>query len=132
MSKPATDGTTVYATGPGDSAIAVFSRNASTGRLTFLEAKTATGTGLGDTLSVAVSPNGDWVFATGRDIDLLAVFSRNQATGRLTWRQTLRDGIAGVDGLDDAREVKLSPDGAYVYVAARLDNTVALFRVNGM
>jgi 6-phosphogluconolactonase (cycloisomerase 2 family) len=82
------------------------------------------------TAFVAVSPDGSRVYATARTDDALVVFARDPATGRLTWIQTYRDGIGGVDGLDDAHDIALSPDGAHLYVAAKADNSVALFRVN--
>jgi 6-phosphogluconolactonase (cycloisomerase 2 family) len=124
------DGLNVYATGPDDAAVAVFARNPTTGLLTFVEAKRVTGVGLAGTAFVAVSPDGSRVYATARTDDALVVFARDPATGRLIWIQTYRDGIGGVDGLDDAHDIALSPDGTCLYVAAKADNSVALFRVN--
>jgi 6-phosphogluconolactonase (cycloisomerase 2 family) len=44
--------------------------------------------------------------------------------------QWLRDGQAGVDGLNNALDVAVSPDGTNVYVAAFTDNAIAVFRRN--
>jgi 6-phosphogluconolactonase (cycloisomerase 2 family) len=122
------DGATVYVTGPDDGTVAVFARNPGTGLLTYLEQH---GGWLTDTTSVAVNPDGTQVYATGRASDSMVVFTRNTGTGRLTVREVHRDGLKGVDGLDDARNVVVSPDGAHVYVSARTDNSVAVFRVVG-
>ena len=39
-----------------------------------------------------------------------------------------KDGIAGVDGLDGARGVAVSPNGRHVYVTGRTDSAVAVFQ----
>ena len=62
--------------------------------------------------------------------DAVAVFSRDAASGELTFVQVLKDGVGGVDGLDWASSVTLSPDGHHVYVAGSLDNAVVVFSRN--
>jgi hypothetical protein len=59
--------------------------------------------------------------------DALAVFGRDGGTGALTFVEALFDGSGGVDGLDGARDVSVSPDGDHVYVAAAADVAVAVF-----
>ena len=39
-----------------------------------------------------------------------------------------QDGVGGLDGLDGASQVAVSPDGAHVYVAAFNDDAVTVFR----
>src|SRR5262249_42302813 len=116
-----------------DDAIAVFSRNAGTGALTFVEMqKDGVGgvDGLAATESIAVSPDGAHVYATGSEDDAIAVFSRNVGTGALTFVEMQKDGVGGVDGLNNAHGVRVSPDGAHVYVAGTDDDALAVFSRN--
>ena len=108
------DGSHVYAAGYPDNALAVFRRDAATGQLTFLQVLKdgVNGVdGLDGANSVNVSPDGSHVYATGYYDDALAVFHRDVATGQLTFVQMLKDGVNGVDGLDGANSVTVSPDG---------------------
>ena len=72
------DGKHLYAAGFNDSAVAVFSRNSTTGALTFVEFH-KDGVGVVDrldsALSVTVSPDGKHVCAAGSNDDAVAVFS---------------------------------------------------------
>ncbi|MEB2285973.1 MAG: hypothetical protein B6D46_04795 [Polyangiaceae bacterium UTPRO1] len=127
------DGVHVYAAGELDHAIAVFSRNPTTGILTFVEAQRdgVLGVdGLRRIRGIATSPDGAHVYAAGFDDDAIAVFSRNAATGALTFVEQQKDGIGGVDGLDGAIAVSVSPDGMHVYGAGRFDQAVSVFARN--
>jgi 6-phosphogluconolactonase (cycloisomerase 2 family) len=127
------DGSHVYATGSADDAVAVFSRNSSTGALTFVEVHkdSVSGVdGLDGASTVTVSPDGSHVYAIGRVDDAVAVFSRNSSTGALTFVEVHKDGAGGVDGLDAARGVTVSPDGSHVYATAFDDDAVAVFSRN--
>ncbi len=118
----APDGAHVYATGLSDNAVAAFSRNPSTGALTFVEAQfdgIGGVDGLGFADAVAVSPDGAHVYVTAIADRAVAAFSRSPSTGALTFVEALFDGVGGVDGLDTAEELAVSPDGAHVYVAGR-------------
>jgi len=120
--------------------IAIFQRDLTTGRLTFLEAKKdgVNGVdGLSDALSITISLDGKNVYIASSDAlgraggdNALAVFSRDQSNGKLTFLEVLKDGINGVDGLDGACSVVVSPDGINVYAAGRRDNTIAVFKRN--
>jgi 6-phosphogluconolactonase (cycloisomerase 2 family) len=123
-------GETLYVVGLLDGGLAVFSRDGTTGELTFLEAHldgVAGVNGLAGASSVAVSPDGEHVYATGRFDDALAVFDRNPANGRLTFLDVEIDGAGGVDGLAAATWVAVSPDGEHVYAAGVEDQEVAVF-----
>src|SRR5207253_474500 len=76
---------------------------------------------------VVVSPDGAQVYVTSKTGDALTVFSRDVATGALTFVQTKYDSVGGVNGLDGAEGIAISPDGAHVYVAGRNDNALAVF-----
>lgn len=124
------DGKHVYATGYRDDAVAVFSRNHTTGTLTFVEAEKddVNGVdGLGRACSATVSPDGKHVYAAGHLDHMVAVFSRDQTTGKLTFVETQQDGIGGVDGLSVIQWVTVSPDGRHVYTAGYRGYAVTVF-----
>jgi 6-phosphogluconolactonase (cycloisomerase 2 family) len=125
------DGKHVYVAGRDDNAVAVFSRNATTGALTFVEVqKDGVGgvDGLFYTQSVTTSPDDKNIYATG--ISSVVVFSRNTTTGALTFVEVQKDGVSGVDGLAGAASVAVSSDGQHIYTAGGLDNAVAAFSRN--
>ncbi len=124
------DGKHVYVAGSGDNAVAVLSRNGTTGGLNFVdfEADGVGGVdGLDGAFGVTTSPDGKHVYVASAGDDSLAAFFRNPATGSLTFVEFEDDGVGGVDGLDGARGVSVSPDGGHVYVAASVDGSIAAF-----
>lgn len=127
------DGQHVYAAGSNDDAIAVFSRNTTTGALTFVEVK-VDGTGGVDGLngvgSLAISPDGSHLYAGGSFDDKIAVFSRNSTTGALTFVEVKTDNNGGINGLDGISYLIVSTDGEQVYAAAINDISVAIFARN--
>jgi len=127
------DGASVYVGGNGDNAVAVFSRNVTTGALTFVESQqdgVGGVSGLQAPSHVAVSPDGKNVYVSSEGSDAVAVFSRNGGTGALTFVESKRDGVGGVVGLAGAAGVVVSPDGAHVYVTGAQDNAVTVFSRN--
>ena len=126
------DGKHVYAAGEKDNALAVFSRDSSTGDLTFVE-KVKDGVngvdGLHSVRSAVVSPDGKNVYAAGYWDDSVAVFSRDASTGALTFFEVHEGGYdkSGVDGLYHAVSVVVSPDGEHVYAAGYGENAVVVF-----
>jgi len=83
--------------------------------------------GLNHPRSMAISPDGRSLYATGSVDDALAVFSRDRTTGELTYITSLKDGIDGIDELDAASDVAVSPDGRSVYVTAMGDDALSVF-----
>ncbi len=55
------------------------------------------------------------------------VHSRNLVTGSLLPTWFFADGVHGVDGLDGAQDVVVSPTNAPVFVAGSFDDAVAVF-----
>lgn len=129
------DGAHLYALGRASHAIATFSRDATTGQITFVRALTNTAPGMGAfsrPAGLVVSPDGKQVYATARFGNALFVFDRNTTTsdadfGKLALKAAHADGLLGMHGLKGAFGVALSPDGKHLYVAAEDDNNVVLF-----
>jgi 6-phosphogluconolactonase (cycloisomerase 2 family) len=141
-------GKSVYVASRVSDAVAVFTRDATTGALTQLSgtAGCVSETGSGGTCadgkaldgasSVVASANGGNVYAASRASDAVAVFGRNVTTGQLTQMGgtagcVSETGSAGAcaDGkaLDGAVSVALSADGVSAYVASDTSDAVAAF-----
>jgi 6-phosphogluconolactonase (cycloisomerase 2 family) len=142
------DGTSFYFPATTSAAVAVFSRDQTTGRLAQLAGTAGcvseTGTGgvcvdgvaLDGARSASVSPDGKSVYIASFFSDAAAVFARDSATGVLTQlagtagcvTETGTGGVC-VDGvaLDGARSVAVSSDGKSVYLASETSGAVAVF-----
>jgi 6-phosphogluconolactonase (cycloisomerase 2 family) len=142
------DGRHLYVSGSSDDALSIFSRDSTTGALTFVGCLEDTGgasatcpnaggttDGLDGVRDVAVSPDGKSVYAAGADDDALATLSRNPVTGALTFVGCLEDtgaasgcpSTGGVDALDAIVGVSVAPDGGSVYTASFVDSAVGAF-----
>jgi cysteine-rich repeat protein len=123
-------GSHLYVSGAEDDAVVVFSRDAVTGLLTFVELqKDGIGgvDGLARTRSVVVSPDGAHVYVGGRSDDAIAIFARDAVTGALTFSGMVKDGVNGVNGLDGVHALAVSPDAAHLYAVGDRDDTLVLF-----
>jgi 6-phosphogluconolactonase (cycloisomerase 2 family) len=123
----------VYATGYSDNAVVVFSRNATTGELSFVEMEqddVGVVDGLNGASSVAVAPDGLHVYATGDEDNTVVVFARSTVSGTLSFVEMEQDEAGGVDGLNGAASVAVSPDGKHVYVTGYGDDAIAVFDRN--
>lgn len=123
------DGAHLYVTGAYDQSVAMFARDASAGTLTFRRVyeNNVDGEGLNGAVGLAVSADGGYLYVASHHGDALSVFRRNAATGELLFVESHRDGVDGVDGLETAQAVAVSPDGIHVYVLSNLDMKMALF-----
>ena len=129
------DGNNVYVIGFKENSVTSFSRNSVTGDLTLI-ATLKDGVdnidGLDGARSVKVSPNGAYVYVAAETDDAISVFSRDSSTGALTYLDVFQDGVNGVDGLDGARSVSISPDGSHFYVGSDADNSIAAFQSHSL
>jgi len=124
------DGNSLYLASSHANALVVFRRDTTAGTLTLLQLLQdgAGGVdGLEGAYSVAVSPDGNHVYAAGKYENALSIFQRNPANGSLSFLASLRDGMGGVEGLGGVNGLAFSRDGAYLYVAADMDNSLSLF-----
>jgi DNA-binding beta-propeller fold protein YncE len=134
------DGKNVYVAAKGavSNAVAVFSRNTTTGVLTQLAGTAgcvsetgagpcADGRALIGAISVAVSPDGANVYVASFGSDAIARFNRNPTTGALTQPAAATGGCVSETGagpcadsraLSDVSSVTVSPDGKSVYATS--------------
>ena len=123
-------GTQLYVGGNVERAIAVFTRNPTTGALTFVEAEKDGVNGVDGLFGVndlAVSPDGAHVYAAAGAVSTLTRFGRDGTTGAIAFQQALTDGQGGISSLGGAGGVAISPDGGRVFVTAEQDSTVTVF-----
>ena len=113
------DGNHVYTAASSEAEIGIFSRNASTGALTYLGVVQEGGAlqGLSGVTSLAMTPDGSALFTVGSADDALLAFSRNTSNGLLTLEDGKSQG-GGTPGIDRPLSVAVSPDGLHVYTAA--------------
>lgn len=140
------DGKNVYVASSNSNAIAVFTRNARSGKLSQRagadgcisaggRAGCAEAIGLDRPNSVAVSPDGRNVYATAVGSDTVAILARDPATGALTQAtdgsgciaNAATSGCTTGRALDGPDVIVVSPDGKNVYVGAFFGNAVAVF-----
>ena len=119
------DGSHLYATAVGSGTLVVFDRDPSSGHLTFRSNSKLAGTT--KPRGLAVSPDDKYIYVCASLSHALEVFERKNSDDKLDRIQRLRDQRGGIDGLKTATDVKLSPDGRHVYVAAAGDNAVSIF-----
>ena len=125
------DGQNLYVAAAVDDALTAFTRNPNNGALGFFEVKkdgVGGVDGLHNARGVSISPDGKNVYVASQTDDALAVFTRNPSTGALSFVEAEKDGVGGVDGLNGAHGVAVSPDGRHVYVASIGDALVAFAR----
>ena len=122
------DGRFVYVAATGEESIAVYERDPESNTLSFrqvLRDDRDGVDGLNSAQAVAISPDGAHVYVSA--FRELGIFSRDAATGLLTFLDALAQGVDGVDGLSAGRKVRISPDGAHVYVASESDKGIGVF-----
>ena len=103
------EGTSVYVSNGASNTIAVYSRNTTTGALSYIN---IVASGLGIPCGIVVSPDGKNVYvACGAGSGGISVFTRNLSTGALT-----QPGYTSYSAYD-SYFLCISPDGKHVYSA---------------
>ncbi|WP_116809871.1 beta-propeller fold lactonase family protein [Steroidobacter cummioxidans] len=131
------DGRYVYGVGGSPSGLVVWSRDASTGLLTFVADYRDNvdghllGQHFGPTTSpinnIAVSSDLSFLYITSTADNAVSVYAIDATTGELSQASTVVDGIAGVDGIQAASSLVLSPDNNFLYVSGQGEHSVAIF-----
>jgi CSLREA domain-containing protein len=125
------DGAQVYVAAGADDSLLIFNRNPADGTLTLAQkwSNSMWFIGLSDAHGIATNPDGSQIYVSSRGDDALAVFERDFLTGQLSLLKVYLDETGGVDGLDMASKVAVSPSGGHVYVTGYNDNEVAVFSI---
>ncbi len=124
------DGAHLYLRAFADQTLTVLARAAAPGtvaRLAVYQDGVGGIDGLEWSGAVVVSPDGANVYTTSVAGDAVSVFTRDAATGLLTQTAVFRDGVGGIDGLAQANDLAIAPDGSSVYVTAAVDEAVTVF-----
>jgi DNA-binding beta-propeller fold protein YncE len=139
------DGRSVYVTG-SDGAIAIFSRNRKTGRLRSRGCVGDAQTGpagcakhapaLEGARTPVVSPDGHFVYVAASNDEAVSIFARKHKTGKLRSLGCIDDNDGGpancahsTNGLDEAYDLALSPDGKYLYAGSESgDSAIVIFK----
>lgn len=130
------DGLHVYAVSPADDSVVAFVRNpnpgsASFGTLSFLAryVENDAVAGLVGATDIAIADNDVDVYVLGAATGTLARFQRDPGTGELAFVEFKQDGTAGTTGLTGASAMRISPDGAHLYVAGTDADAVVRFSI---
>ncbi len=127
------DGRFVYlAAGYLENSISIFTRNTTTGAITFQSILRDGDAGISNLkypYGLVMDRGGKNLYAACKDWDgnSLLWFSVNATTGALTYMGKFVDGVGGVDGLQNADNVTISPDGKNVYVVAYGDDALTWY-----
>ncbi len=122
------DNAFVYVTGFSDTAVAVFSRDAVSGVLNFVEVHkngVAGVQGLGGAFAILATTK--QVYVAGSSDDAIAIFNRDSKTGKLSFQEAIS--FADVSqNLDGVNALAVSPDGSYLFAASLNSNRLSVFR----
>ncbi|WP_419195028.1 SdrD B-like domain-containing protein [Novipirellula herctigrandis] len=124
------DGNFVYVAAYTDNAVTVYSRNPSTGGLTRVQTVVNGSDGVAGLVgaqSIAITQDGQHLYVASAIDDALVMFSRDESTGLLTYLGHLKQGVGGVDGLNEATAIRESADGKNLYVASVTSSSLAVF-----
>ncbi|MBX3415310.1 MAG: beta-propeller fold lactonase family protein [Pirellulales bacterium] len=121
-----------YVTEQFGDAISLFDVDSLSGNLTFKSRYVDTFGGF-DYLDlpedVTVTADGKFVLVSVVRDDALNIYLRDPITGELTEHQQFVNTVAGIEGLNGAREIYLSPDQKFLYVMGAEENAIAIFTV---
>ena len=79
----------------------------------------------------AFHPNGVWMYSIQEEASTVMFWVFNPATGALSPQQIVPSVPRGFTGTDFTSEIRVSPDGNFVYGANRLSDTIGVFAIAG-
>ncbi|MCB1560093.1 MAG: beta-propeller fold lactonase family protein [Xanthomonadales bacterium] len=122
------DGRYAYATSEAMDSLLLFSRDAQSGRLTYITSYSASGVGapLDGVRDVVLSPDDKHVYAASRADNAVVAFSRDGMTGELTLVGSVQQGVSGATGLTGSTALAISPDGRSLYAVGSTDSSLAV------
>jgi 6-phosphogluconolactonase (cycloisomerase 2 family) len=77
----------------------------------------------------AFHPNGMWLYSIQEEASTIMFWRFNPATGALTQQQIIPSVPPGFAGTDFTSEIRVSPDGNFIYGANRTSDTIGVFSV---
>jgi 6-phosphogluconolactonase len=78
---------------------------------------------------LAFHPNGKWLYAINELSNSVTLFDHNAETGALTEKQTISTLPEGFTGRSFCADVKITPDGRFLYGTNRGHDSVAAYRI---
>lgn len=123
------DGRNIYVTAFGDDALTWYTRDTTTGNLTYggmLKDNTGGVDGLDNPYWVTVSPDGKYIYVGAQDDNSVAWFSRSMVDGSPTYVDRVNDGVI----LSGARGICMHPSGDWLVASASWGHTVSWYSVN--
>ena len=77
----------------------------------------------------AFHPNGVWMYSIQEEASTIMFWEFDRATGALSPQQIIPSVPPGFTGTNFTSEIRVSADGAFVYGANRLNDTVSVFKI---
>ena len=124
------DNLRVYVTSTGDSALAVFARNPSSGSLSFLTVQKNGENDintLGGASAINVAPNNIFIYVAANSDNAISVFTRNPSLGEIAFVKSYKNTVDGITGLNGADDLAMSPDNRHLYAISSIDNALVAF-----
>jgi 6-phosphogluconolactonase (cycloisomerase 2 family) len=77
----------------------------------------------------AFHPNGVWLYSIQEEASTIMFWRFDRTTGALSAQQTISSLPAGFTGTNFSSEIRVAPDGNFVYGANRLNDTITVFKI---